>query len=151
MKRAVVTLVVGLALALVGAVALDPVAPLEAAAPAAPQPQVATEQAADPEPNRDLHPHPLTPERNRLQRELQLVAALNDAMDVHDVPAMRRLIALYMEHDPTDEHRMQAGYAAIADCLQYPGDPSRARAQRYYDTERASTLRRYVRRNCLER
>lgn len=98
----------------------------------------------------DGHAHPITAEHVQLQTELQLIGALNDALDLHDVSAMRRLITKYREHDPSDEHRLQAGYERIADCLQYPGAASRESAQRYYDQERASTLRRYVRRACFE-
>ena len=98
----------------------------------------------------DGHAHPITAEHVRLQTELQLIGALNDAVDLHDIGAMRRLIDKYREHDASDEHRLQAGYERIADCLQYPGTASRESAQRYYDQERASTLRRYVRRACFE-
>jgi len=96
-------------------------------------------------------PHPITPEREKIQRGNQLVGALNDAMDRHDVKEMRRLVEIYREHEPPDENKLQEGYARIADCLQEPSEEARARAQAYYDTERASTLRRYVRRACLER
>ena len=108
-----------------------------------------TRPAAAPEPDTE-HPHPLTAERERIQHENQLIGALNDAVDLHDISAMRRLIARYREHDPNDEQALQAGYERIADCLQYPGAASRASAQAYYDTQRASTVRRYVRRACLE-
>jgi hypothetical protein len=103
--------------------------------------------AASPAP--DGVAHPLTPERARLQRELQLIGALNDAVDLADGARVRELVARYREHDPSDEHGLQGGYEQIADCLEHPGEATRARAQTYYDRERASTLRRYIRRHCL--
>ncbi|HKP62293.1 MAG TPA: hypothetical protein VJV78_36420 [Polyangiales bacterium] len=112
--------------------------------PSAPKLQLA---AATPEP--DIHPHPLTPERARLQRENQLIGALNDAVDLADGARVRELVARYREHDPSDEQGLQAGYERIADCLEQPGEASRASAQEYYDRERASILRRYIRRHCF--
>lgn len=99
----------------------------------------------------DPHPHPLDEARRALAFEQQLIGALNDAMDLSDASAMRSLIARYREHVPADENKLAAGYERIADCLEQPGDTSRAAAHDYYDRERASTLRRYVRRHCFER
>jgi hypothetical protein len=107
-------------------------------------------QLAAASPTADEHPHPLTPAHVRLQRELQLIGALNDAVDLADAARVRELVARYREHDPTDEHGLQVGYERIADCLERPGEATRALAQEYYDRERASTLRRYIRRHCLE-
>jgi hypothetical protein len=49
------------------------------------------------------------------------------------------------------------GYERVADCIDADGraddltvDSTRANAQRYYDEARASSVRRYVRRFCLE-
>jgi hypothetical protein len=94
--------------------------------------------------------HPIDAERMQLQRELQLIGALNDAFDLQDVSSMRRLIEQYRATQPDDVHRLQEGYERLADCLASPGEASRAKAQRYYDEARASTLRRYIRRACLE-
>lgn len=96
-------------------------------------------------------PHPLDGERARIQHELQLIGALNDALDRGDAAHMRTLLALYREHDSNDVERLQEGYAVVADCLEKPGEASRRAAQAFYDEARASTLRRYVRRSCLER
>lgn len=103
-------------------------------------------------------PHPLTPERELLQQELRLVGALQDALDLEDVPALRSLIARYRAHVPSDENKLAEGYARLADCLQVDHDHRddelagvRAAAAAYYESERASTLRRYIRRICLER
>jgi hypothetical protein len=104
----------------------------------------------------DLHPHPITREHEVLQQELRLVGALQDALDLEDVSALRSLIARYRAHVPGDENKLAEGYARLADCLEVDArdhDPVavRAAAEAYYQNERASTLRRYIRRVCLER
>jgi hypothetical protein len=76
--------------------------------------------------------------------------SLDGAVDVKDAAGIRRLLAAYREEYPEDEHLVQDGYALIADCLEHPSPAARAAAQRYYDTELASNIRRYVRRHCLE-
>jgi hypothetical protein len=100
------------------------------------------------------HPHPITPQHEALREQQQLVAALNDALDQRDAAGLRTLIERYDAVAPEDPQRLAEGYERVADCLDAP-DPARrtsarANAQRYYDDARASTLRRYVRRMCLE-
>lgn len=108
--------------------------------------------SAEPPPNTATHPHGFSPVHERIYKENNLVGQLDGAMDAKDVPGMRRLLARYREEYPEDSHEMQAGYALIADCLESPNDDEkRAAAQRYYDTEIESGLRRYIRRYCLER
>jgi hypothetical protein len=123
---------------------------LEGRATAATHTSSAVTSALEPERQDPLHPHPITPERVALQRELQLIAALNDALDLRDAASMRSLLADYRAHDPRDQNELQAGYACLIDCIEAPGDASRAAAETYYETYRASTLRRFVRRICLE-
>lgn len=95
-------------------------------------------------------PHPITPQHERIYRENSLVGNLNGAMDVKDVQGMRALLKEYREEYPEDEHVLQDGYEIIANCLEHPSPETRALAQRYYDEELASRLRRYIRRHCLE-
>ena len=103
-----------------------------------------------PVPAGPVHPHPVTDAHLRIYRENNLLGALNGAMDVKDAPGLRRLLAEYREEYPEDSHELQQGYEVVADCLEHPGDASTARARHYYETETASTLRRYVRRHCFE-
>ena len=105
-----------------------------------------------PDDNHDgpVHPHPITLEHDRIFRENQLIGALDGAMDVHDGPGLRRLLQQYRQEYPEDPSVLQSGYELIADCLEHPGAAARAAAQRYYDVERGSTLRRFVARHCLE-
>jgi hypothetical protein len=95
-------------------------------------------------------PHPITPQHERIFRENSLVGNLNGAMDVKDVQGLRALLQQYRDEYPEDANLLQEGYAIIADCLEHPSAETRAAAQRYYDEELASSLRRYIRRHCLE-
>ena len=97
-----------------------------------------------------LHPHPHTPTHERIYRENNLVGQLDGAMEVKDVAGMRKLLAQYRDEYPEDAHYLQEGYALIADCIEHPDDATRAAGERYYHAHRASLLRRYVRRHCLQ-
>ena len=121
------------------------VAAAAGAAPSAPQPgQVSPDAGAD----ADLHPHPITPAHQRIQRENNLIGALNGAMDVGDAVGLRGLLDQYRSEFPEDPNQLQQGYGIIADCLQYPGAASKAAGQSYFDRERGSILRRFVARHC---
>lgn len=95
-------------------------------------------------------PHPLTAQHARIFRENNIIGNLNGAMDVKDAAGMRRLLAQYRDEFPEDGHVLQDGYQLIADCLEHPSAELRAKAQRYYDEELDSGVRRYIRRHCLE-
>jgi hypothetical protein len=135
-------------------------APVPAPAPAAaPRPdEIITDDglpimpagANDPRPDGPVHPHPITPRHQRIFRENRLVGELNGAMDVKDVPGLRRLLAEYRRDYPEDDNMLQDGYAVIADCLEHPGDAARAGAERWLAAHNGSTLKRFVSRHCLE-
>lgn len=95
-------------------------------------------------------PHPITPTHERIFHENNLIGDLNGAMDVKDAPGLRRLLAQYRNDFPEDAHVLQDGYELIANCLERPGPETRNVAQRYYDEQLDSGLRRYIRRYCLE-
>jgi hypothetical protein len=97
-----------------------------------------------------MHPHPFTPEHKRIYAMNALNQRLDDLMSFRKAKEMREALAEYKKLDPEDVDKMQAGYTIIADCIEYPGDRSLAAARYFYDTERHSTLRRFVRRVCFE-
>ena len=97
-----------------------------------------------------MHPHPVTPEHERLYAENRLIQRLNDAMSFRKAKEMREMLVEYRKLDPEDVHLNQAGYEIICDCIEFPGDASLTAARHFYDTERHSTLRRFVRRVCFE-
>jgi hypothetical protein len=97
-----------------------------------------------------MHPHPHTPAHERIYRENLLLGQLSGAMDQQDLDGLRHLLRQYREEFPEDAHRLQDGYALIADCLEASSPATRARAEGYWREQRGSTLRRYVRRHCLD-
>jgi hypothetical protein len=136
--------------------AAEPAQPLERSAvalTARAQPEVEAAVPADEREPRDAvaAPHPASDRLSALRRERQLIGALNDALDLSQPDRMRTLVAELRAVDPRDDNRLQAGYERIADCFDRPRPESEAAARQYYEQERASTLRRYVRRHCLER
>jgi len=101
-------------------------------------------------PDGAVHPHPITTRHRRIARENALLGSLSDAMDGKDGARLRALLDTYRAEFPEDDHRLQRGYQVIADCLEHPGPESSAAAQYHFDHELASTLRRFVKRHCLE-
>jgi len=111
---------------------------------------IAPAHEGDPRPDGPMHPHPITPQHLRLYAENHLVGALNGAMEVKDVPAMRRFLEQYRREYPEDDNDLQDGYAVIADCLEHPGAPAREAAARWMAAHNGSALKRFVNRHCLE-
>lgn len=119
-----------------------------AVAPAPPAPPAPAPAPPD-EPDALEHPHPITPQHVRIQRENQMIGAMNDAMDLGDGARLRKILNEYREEFPEDPSQLQEGYRIIAECLERPGPAATAAGQRYYDVERGSTLRLFVGRHCL--
>jgi len=95
-------------------------------------------------------PHPITPAHERIFKENNMIGAMNAAMDLGNVAELRRLNREYREQYPEDSHLMQEGYDIIADCLERRTAANRVNAERFYNTQIASMLRRYVRIHCLQ-
>ena len=140
----------------------EPAAPREPAPPprpTAPAPSAAPKPAAPALPSPDaqrgaadtLPPaHPITPAHERIQLENQYIQALNDAMDLRDGAKLRKLAAQYRAQGFKDVDKLGEGYELVANCLEHPGEASRAAAQAFFDRERGSNLRRHLHRHCLE-
>jgi hypothetical protein len=96
------------------------------------------------------HPHPITPQHQRIFAENRVAFALDDATDAKDVAVMKKLLAQYRRDFPEDQWQLQGGYAVIIDCLEHPGPESRRAAERWLDQNNGSTVKRSVLRNCLE-
>ena len=133
----------------------EPAAPKE---PVAPPPQPTTPPPSAPAKSdaaraeTDTLPpsHPITPAHERIQLENQYIQALNDAMDLRDGAKLRKLAAQYRAQGFKDVDKLGEGYELVANCLEHPGEASRAAAQAFFDRERGSTLRRHLHRHCLE-
>lgn len=96
------------------------------------------------------HPHPITERHREIQRENGLIMLLNDAMAARKGARMRELVREYRERLPRGSEQLREGYEIIAECLENPSQESRAAGERYYAEHRSSTLRRFVRRYCVE-
>ena len=147
-----------------------PEAPVAAPQPAAPRPAPPPPAARPPAPAPDevitsdgipiapprgevvgpAHPHPITPQHQRLFGENRLLGALDGAMEIKDVAGMRRLLEQYRREYPEDDQESQDGYQAIADCIEHPGATTRAAAERWIDLHNGSSVKRFVVRYCLE-
>jgi hypothetical protein len=130
--------------------------PEHVAPPPAPQREIAgdgiavmAEGPSDDSTTAPRHPHPITPVHERNFRQINMVAVLNSAMDTQDVEELRRANRQYRDEYP-EANLLQDGYDVIADCLERRTAETRAAAQRYWETQVASNLRRYVRRHCLD-
>jgi hypothetical protein len=99
----------------------------------------------------ELRPsHPITPAHERIYKENNMIGAMNAAMDLGNIEELRRLNREYRKEYPEDSHLMQEGYDIIADCMERRTAANRVAAQRFYDTQIASMLRRYIRIHCLQ-
>jgi hypothetical protein len=107
-------------------------------------------QPSTPDPEGPMHPHPITPEHERIFKENNLFSTISGAMDRRDTVAMRKFLEEYEHEYPEDSHLLQEGFRVIADCIDFPGEKSTAAARAYYGANKASIIRRYVRRHCFE-
>lgn len=101
----------------------------------------------------ETHPpsHPIDAQRQRIYRENNFHAAMMSAMNQSDVPGLRALVAEYRSAYPEDEFQLQEGYSLVANCLDQLTAERQEQARHYWRTNRSSTVRRFIRRYCLER
>jgi hypothetical protein len=95
-------------------------------------------------------PHAISAEHRRIFAENDRLAALNAALDRGDFTTLRRLNQSYRAAYPEDAHVLQLGYDVIADCLEQRTPARVDAARRFWREHKSSSLRRYVRRHCLE-
>jgi hypothetical protein len=72
-------------------------------------------------------------------------------MNVGDYLGLRALLEEYRMDYPEDAHRLHEGYRLIADCLEEVTPERQEAAREYWKENRGSTVRRFIRRHCLER
>jgi hypothetical protein len=95
------------------------------------------------------HPHPITEEHLDLFEENEIFGEVLGALDVQDLEGLKELSPKYRLHSP-EKYVLQNGLDLIINCMSNKTASAIYSAQSYYDTEKASRLRRYVRRFCLE-
>ena len=84
------------------------------------------------------HPHPITPEHQRIQLENQYIQALNDAMDLRDGAKLRQLAARYRAQHFEDVDKLGEGYDIVAELPRAPGRRRRAPPRRRSSTANAA-------------
>jgi hypothetical protein len=97
-----------------------------------------------------IHPHPITPEGDRLHREVALLDDAWLAVKGKDFAKARELVATHQREYPASNAHMDEGLLVLADCMERPGPDTRAKAQQYYDSRTFSQMRKRIRRLCLE-
>ena len=106
--------------------------------------------ANDPRPDGPVHPHPITPQHQRIYARTAWSASSTAPWTSR---TCRRCGSCSRSTGATTRKTttmLQDGYAVIADCLEHPGEATRAAATQWAETHRGSTLRRFVNRHCLE-
>lgn len=124
--------------------------PVRQPSPPAEQATVVPAAQDDFNPKPGDHPHPITPERRRIYHENDMVATIDNAIQVKDYQAVRRFNDEYRRQYPADEFNMQDAYDMIADCMEEKTPERVARAREFWETRRSSRARRDLRKNCLE-
>ncbi len=97
-------------------------------------------------------PHPLDEARRRTAEQHRLFSQVKQAIKAQRYAEARRLLQL---HDSSFDAReawqdLREGYQLIVDCRELGTEDARARGRRFVDEQRGSTLRRAVRRACLQ-
>ncbi len=95
------------------------------------------------------HPHPITDDHRRLFRDADLLHGAQDALAAGDALRARTLLAQHAQEYPQADADRE-GLFIVADCVAQPSPEIRQRAQRFYDERRASSVRKRLRRACLE-
>ncbi len=122
------------------------------------KPASATEESSDAEKQdvfeadrpSDGKPHPISPEHVELHEELALFDQGSAALAARDADALRTVAGAHRTRYPDRNEDVAVGYDILADCLERPGPTTTARAQRFFDEETHSTMRRPILRTCLE-
>jgi hypothetical protein len=95
--------------------------------------------------------HPLTAEHARLHHEVILIDDIYAALEARAFDRAGELLAKYRELYAGISPDIDEGLGLLLACMEHPSPESRARAQRFFDTETYSTARRRIKRWCLDR
>jgi hypothetical protein len=98
----------------------------------------------------DGRPHPITPEHLRRYRDVDLLRAAEIAIKAGNFAEARALVAQHHRELDGMSAPEEEGLLLLADCAEQRSASNMARVQRFYDEHSDSTLRRRLRRSCLE-
>jgi hypothetical protein len=95
-------------------------------------------------------PHPITPEHVARYRDVDLLHAAERAILERRFGAARQLLARHRRELPAFSAVEVEGLALLADCVERPGPYALGRVRAFYDRHTDSTVRRRLRRSCLD-
>lgn len=95
-------------------------------------------------------PHPITADHQRLYRDVDLLHAADQAIRLQRYAEARALLAEHHRALPGMSPVEEEGLLLLADCAELRSPASVASVQQFYDRHTASTVRRQLRRGCLE-
>ena len=95
-------------------------------------------------------PHPVTPAHLYIHGEVHLIESAWTALERRDFAKARELVEEHHAAYAGRNDDLDEGISLLADCMEYPSEDTRSRAQRFYDEETYSTARRRIRRWCLD-
>lgn len=98
----------------------------------------------------DRTPHPLTPDHERLYRDVDLLHAADQAIEAGRFAEARALLAQHHRELPGMSVVEEEGLWLLTDCAELRSAANVSRVQAFYDQHSASTVRRRLRRACLE-
>lgn len=111
-----------------------------------------TSRPSDPLHDEDVEPHPINEERLRMADHHAILARLTETLKHKDYGRARDLIADHKRQfgDEDGWRADRLGYERLLECLESPSQSAHDRAEVFIHEERLSSLRRHVRRVCLE-
>ncbi|MFM2417648.1 MAG: hypothetical protein RL385_2371 [Pseudomonadota bacterium] len=95
-------------------------------------------------------PHPISHEHVRQFRDVDLLRAADAALGAGQIEEARAILASHHLEMPALSQVEEEALWLLADCVEDPSADRVARVQQFYDDHPASTLRRRLRRLCLE-
>jgi hypothetical protein len=95
-------------------------------------------------------PHPITHEHARLYRDVDLLHAADEAIKNGAYDEARALLAQHHRDLPGMSAVEEEGLLLLADCAEQPSTSNVARVRSFYDAHTESSVRRRLRRACLE-
>jgi hypothetical protein len=110
-------------------------------------------RTAEPQPDatpRPDPPHPITADHRRLYRDVDLLHAADQAISEQRFAEARALLAQHHRELPGMSPIEEEGLWLLSDCAEQRSAQNVARVQAFYDQHTASSVRRRLRRACLE-
>lgn len=96
-------------------------------------------------------PHPISDDHQRLYRDADLLHAAEEAIEQLRFDEAREHLLTHQRELPGMSPLEAEGLWLLVDCVEHPSASNTERVQTFYDEHTASTVRRRLRRSCLER